>query len=80
MTGVFQNIEPPPPLTAWRVCTPRLWCGGRTFDIKFFFRKSRREAVQQSSIYDGKLSKGPCTNDMIRKVTMICSEKLPIQW
>jgi hypothetical protein len=28
MTGVFQNIKPQPPLTARRVCTPRLWCGG----------------------------------------------------
>ncbi len=27
MSGVFQNIYPPP-LTPWRVCTPRLWCGG----------------------------------------------------
>ncbi len=30
MAGVFQNIDPLPPLTARRVCTPRLWCGGRT--------------------------------------------------
>jgi hypothetical protein len=30
MFGVFQNIQPPPPtpLTARRVCTLRLWCGG----------------------------------------------------
>jgi hypothetical protein len=27
MSGVFRNIDP---LTARRVCTPRLWCGGRT--------------------------------------------------
>jgi hypothetical protein len=29
MAGVFQNIDPPIPLTARRVCTSRLWCGGR---------------------------------------------------
>jgi hypothetical protein len=32
MAGVFQNIDPPPPLTARRVCTPRctprLWGEG----------------------------------------------------
>jgi hypothetical protein len=27
MSGVFRNIDPPP-LTARRVCTSRLWCGG----------------------------------------------------
>jgi hypothetical protein len=32
MAGVFQNIDPPPP-TARRVCTPRLWCGGRTHSL-----------------------------------------------
>jgi hypothetical protein len=29
MSGVFQNIDPPTSLIARRVCTPRLWCGGR---------------------------------------------------
>jgi hypothetical protein len=34
MSGVFQNIDPPTPLTARRVCTPpRLWCGGRTHSL-----------------------------------------------
>jgi hypothetical protein len=31
MSGVFQNIDPPPPphsLTARRVCIPRLWVRG----------------------------------------------------
>jgi hypothetical protein len=33
MSGVFQNIDPPP-LTARRVCTPpRLLCGGRTHSL-----------------------------------------------
>jgi hypothetical protein len=32
MAGVFQNIDPPPP-TARLVCTPRLWCGGRTHSL-----------------------------------------------
>jgi hypothetical protein len=29
VSGVFQTIDPHP-LTARRVCTARLWCGGRT--------------------------------------------------
>jgi hypothetical protein len=33
MAGVFLNIDPPLPLTARRVCTPRLWCGGRTHSL-----------------------------------------------
>ncbi len=33
MSGVFQTIDPPTPLTARRVCTPRLWCGGRTHSL-----------------------------------------------
>jgi hypothetical protein len=32
MFGVFQLIESPP-LTARRVCTPRLWCRGRTHSL-----------------------------------------------
>ncbi len=31
MSGVFQNIDPPPPhRPACVYCVPRLWCGGRT--------------------------------------------------
>ncbi len=34
MSDVFRNIDPPPHfLTARRVCTPRLWCGGRTHSL-----------------------------------------------
>jgi hypothetical protein len=33
MSLVFQNIDPPIPLTAQRVCTPRLWCEGRTLSL-----------------------------------------------
>jgi hypothetical protein len=34
MSDVFQNIDPPPPhRRARRVCTPRLWCGGRTHSL-----------------------------------------------
>ncbi len=33
MSRVFQNIGPPIPLTALRVCTSRLWCGGRTHSL-----------------------------------------------
>jgi hypothetical protein len=32
MSGIFQNIDPHP-LTAKRVCTSRLWCGGRTHSL-----------------------------------------------
>ncbi len=37
MSGVFQNIDPPPPHPLARVCTtpppPRLWCGERTHSL-----------------------------------------------
>jgi hypothetical protein len=36
MSGVFQKIFTPPPLTAGRVCTPpppRLWYGGMTHSL-----------------------------------------------
>jgi hypothetical protein len=33
MSGVFQKYWPPTPLTARRVCTPRLRCGGRTHSL-----------------------------------------------
>ncbi len=33
MSGVFQNIDTPHPLTARLVCTPRLWCGRRTHSL-----------------------------------------------
>jgi hypothetical protein len=33
MAGVFKNIDPPTPLSARRVCPPRLWCGGRTHSL-----------------------------------------------
>jgi hypothetical protein len=32
MSGVYQNIDPHH-LTAQRVCTPHLWCGGRTHSL-----------------------------------------------
>ncbi len=32
MSGIFQNIDPPPPHRPARVC-PRLWCGGRTHSL-----------------------------------------------
>jgi hypothetical protein len=32
MSGVFQNIDPHP-LNALRVCTPPLWCWGRTHSL-----------------------------------------------
>ncbi len=34
MSGVFQNIDPPPPPSLPGECvTPRLWCGGRTHSL-----------------------------------------------
>jgi hypothetical protein len=33
MSVVFRNIDPRTPLTARRVYTPRLWCGGRTHSL-----------------------------------------------
>ncbi len=30
MSGVFRNIDPPPPQRPANVYPPRLWCGGRT--------------------------------------------------
>jgi hypothetical protein len=35
MSLVFQNIDPPPPSPPGEcvVCTPRLWCGGRTHSL-----------------------------------------------
>jgi hypothetical protein len=32
MSGVFQNIDPPPPSPPECV-TPWLWCGGRTYSL-----------------------------------------------
>jgi hypothetical protein len=32
MSGVFQNFDPAPPHRR-RVCTPRLWCRGRTHSL-----------------------------------------------
>ncbi len=33
MSRVHQNIDPPPPFTARRVCAPRGWCEGRTHSL-----------------------------------------------
>jgi hypothetical protein len=34
MSGVFQNVDPPPPQRPVSVCvSPRLWCGGRTHSL-----------------------------------------------
>jgi hypothetical protein len=33
MSGVFQNIDPPPPSPPGECVPPRLWCGGRTHSL-----------------------------------------------
>jgi hypothetical protein len=52
MSGVFQNIDPPTPLTARRVCTPRLWCGGRTHSLGggSIFRKTPDTALYSTYV------------------------------
>jgi hypothetical protein len=50
MAGVFQNIDPHPP-TARRVCTPRLWCGGRTHSLVGVGGGGQFEDVRHSSVF-----------------------------
>ncbi len=33
MSGVFKNIDPPPPHRPASVSSPRPWCGGRTHSL-----------------------------------------------
>jgi hypothetical protein len=50
MSGVFQNIDPPPPLTAWRVCTPFGAGGGHTRWVERRWGVNILEDARHSSV------------------------------
>jgi hypothetical protein len=66
MFGVFQNIDPPPPLIPWRVA-PRLWCGGRGEDTLARGRRGGGRGVNSSE--DARR----CSVLYIRKYFVCCS-------